>query len=308
MARIQSLFERITGHKPGHLPAAPYPNPTPKAWKDLGSNEPYPCGPGEAKWVGRSIPRHKKHPAGLVTGCATPNWEREARRKKKSRAKKLSVEGQLVVMPPEGGGAPYLITRNVAKLRVRDVARGRVRKDDPHDILARIAESERRRGRALPQAPGVEYPHREGSTVCDQAHPLWRELDEAVMRESIGVAIDRPELTGRKYRDQVFRQVKGSEEFARARKAEEDCAKAFAVREDRRQASRAPARDRELRELRRAYLAAGGDPTAAEYLERLSVSARARQLRRAGRVEEARALERAERERKAGAGRRFRPG
>jgi hypothetical protein len=311
MAKRKTLFERLTGHKPGTLGRreVPLPNPMPSAWRTERPDTEYPCAPGEKRWLGRSIPKHRRQGSGVVTGCATPTareWERAAKAKARGRGNK-SVQGQIIVTPASGAG--YHITRNVAKLRVRDVAAGRVKRDDPQNIEARIQESRARKGRQLPQAPGVEFPHREGSTPCDPAHRLWSELEEAANDEGALAIIDaETPLTKRQLRAEVLRRVKQTAVYKLASEAEHRCAQEYEVRKDRRDASRGASRDRDVRQWRREYLAQGGDQGDPQYQETLSVSARAKALRKRGLVEQARQLERDERARKRGAGGRFRAG
>jgi hypothetical protein len=307
---IGGLFARLTGHTRGNLPRRPAPNPRPAEWDRLAPDTRYDCAPGETAWLGRHIPRHKRQGSGTVTGCATPT-AREVKRAAEAKARgkgNQSVQGQVEVTPVSG--PPYHITRNVAKLRVRDVGKGRVRTDDEQNIRATIDENRKRRGRAFPIAPGVEYPHREGSTVCDPGHPLWTELErEASDQQALAIIdADKP-LTNRQLRAETLKRTKQTEVYKRAEKAAEDCAQAYEVRADKRAASRHSAGPGyETRLLRARMRSQGVDPTSAEYLETLTVSGRAKRLRAAGRVEEARALERAERERKKNAGRRFRAG
>lgn len=255
-------------------------------WRTLSPGTLYPCHRWEDAWLGRTIPGRG---GGVVTSCATPLPERPR-------------EGLLAVQHP--GGGVTLFRRNTAKLRVRD--KTRFAPGDPVELIEqRIAHARKTKGttRYKPGAPGLEFPHRAGASECEPEHPLWHQLDDQEETIAERLAIELPEdleqlpaaerrKARERYRADVVRTLRTSPVWGRAVKAEERCTSEYERRKDKREASRgANPAQREQRQRRAAFIAAGGDPTSAEYLEMLSPSTRAKRYRGMGQAALARSLE-----------------
>jgi hypothetical protein len=131
-------------------------------WDALAPGAPYACHAWETRLLGRTVPGRG---GGTVTGCATP-----------SRAR--PKEGQVVLgLPLAGLGG--VMPRSRARDRIRQAARGgTVGPDDGASIDAAAARQRRRND--FPEAIGVPYPHRRGSTPCASDHPMWTALERDI--------------------------------------------------------------------------------------------------------------------------------
>jgi hypothetical protein len=144
----------------------------------------------------------------------------------------------------------------------------------------------------VPAPPGLEFPHRKGSTRCDPDHPAWNgyveALEDARERGAIECA-DAPAPAACAPR--VVRAALGRDpRFAAWDATEGNCVAAYAARRARRRAA-GDSSTRQAARARAAFVRAGGDVTSAEYLDTLAPASRAKALRRAGRTAEARAVE-----------------
>lgn len=191
------------------------------------------------------------------------------------------ITGCAAPLAGQKGGAwvlddgPGRISKARARDRRRDAARGPLVASDPIVVGAYIRAWER--GEAPPAPLGKVLPHAPGRSRCDPEHPAWAGYEAAAARGELAPGYPRfdfwDELTA-----QCARQIK-SQTRAGARGAVES-------------STRASAR------ARSEAIGRGVDTTSAEYLDTLRPSSRAKALRRMGRLNEARDIERRERARK----------
>lgn len=228
----------------------PLPNPAPAEWSALRPDTPYPCHPRERGLLNREIPGRA---GGVVKACATP-----------SRARPR--EGQVWV---EHGlpGVGTAMRRSTARDRLRQAKRGGTVTDDALDV-AQAVDDWRRNPLALPGPIGVPYPHRRGSTPCDRAHPLWRQLPDALTDAREEAALATPEDASE---DEYTRAVLGALDRARPefRNATQACVKQYDARERQKAPKATQSQARERAQRRASAVARGEDVTSAEYVDEL---------------------------------------
>lgn len=172
-------------------------------------------------------------------------------------------------------------------------ARKRAPGIDP-EYIERHAEARAAAARAgkpwIPSAPGVEQEHARGRVLCAPDHPMWEEMEDA-LEDARERAAMQNEDEGPPDDAAIAAILRKHPSYPKWVKVESDCVKSFLKRHGKaRGATHSAAR--EARQRRDEAVAAGVDVTSAEYLDTLSPRGRASALRRLGRVNEARNLER----------------
>jgi hypothetical protein len=165
-SRLEALVARAARSAASVGEPGPEDNPAPKAWSQLPPNTPYRCADRDEKRVGTTVPGRR---GGVITGCATPS-------------PRHPHEGQVSTANAKGTG---LLRKSVVARRLRDQERGIVTvPGDPIDNLVPWARKRLAVIRAhtphVPEAPGVEYPHKQGTVRYARDHAMWQEVADAV--------------------------------------------------------------------------------------------------------------------------------
>jgi len=161
--------------------ALPNPRGTPKLWYVAQPGTSYPC---RSRAVGRVV---SGRGGGRVAACATPTtsgpaWlaRQVARGEKSPRPRGPS---RYHIVRPSGGelrtDRRSYLSRAVVNRRLRDADAGRkfIPGTDDQWLVEGYRDFQRF---GLPLALGVPWPHREGSSPCDEAHPTWKGYRKAL--------------------------------------------------------------------------------------------------------------------------------
>lgn len=201
---------------------------------------------------------------GTITECATP-------------AHRGAEGGYWIGSPPPG----HSLRKSLVRDRLRNLRRAPFSADPPELVYGRV-EATRERDH-IPGPIGAAYPHRIGSLRYDDDHPLWNDYERAV-RAAADIANPTPAA--------VLERLSRHPQFAEWEAAEAAGVRAYRERERERKPKATLSTARAAALWRAEFIANKGDPTSAEYLDTLTPAGRANALRRAGRISEARAIER----------------
>lgn len=217
-----------------------------KEWDVLPASSPVPCTTAEARqWLNVVLPGRKN---GKVTGCATPSARKP-------------TEGQLITDRGE------ILPKSRARDRLRD--RGISTTPDAERYAARFRKD------GTPTPTGLPYPHRRGSSPCDQEHPVWQGFDEALEEISERLSIQYPNATKGAFRTALNNELRDRNPQWEA--TTKQCAAQLRAL-DARKATQSSTRERA--QARAALVAAGVDVTASEYRDTLTRSTRQRKRRK----------------------------
>lgn len=229
---------RRTSSKPLGKPGDPLP------WQTLPPDTPYGC---RSRYVGRTVPGKR---GGAVTACATPNAARPR-------------EGQFWLGPPVAG-----IGQPVRKATVRERFRKRGRVATPAADIELQAADAGRDPYHVPYPPGLEFPHRPGSSRCDPEHPVWRGHAAAVAAAAAAIrAGSGPDATPEEHARALYDALARTRDFGAWADAEAACLAEFAGRRRARVRGAGESTARAAARRRAEALAAGEDVTGAEYRE-----------------------------------------
>jgi hypothetical protein len=169
----------------------------------------------------------------------------------------------------------------------------------PADDPLAVAESVQA-AKAYPEIPfpiGVPYPRPKASSKCGADHPLWKDHAKRTARIEKFVAeyADNPLFSEDEINAIRVREYKKDRQYKRKREATIDCVRGYEYTQANRARKATESSTREAARRRQEMLAMGVDPGSAEYLDTLSPSGKAKALRRMGRINEAREVERRQR-------------
>jgi hypothetical protein len=221
-------------------------------WETLPPDTPHPSPksavPCKLKYLGAIVPGRG---GGRVTACATPS-------------KKRPREGQYWIGDFTTG---HPMRRTVVARRIKNAE---TYKGFDRNAALEAAYWAKKEKYHIPQAIGTEFPHKRGTSPCDAEHPIWAGWQEAYEAASESAAIATEGESDEAYQRALFEEMKKHPKFAVWEQTEQACIEGI---ERRRRAAAPKAAMSAARELaldRVAFVRAGGDPTSAEWTDRLA--------------------------------------